>query len=189
MTPWALERFEATKPTFGPRGVPITETNDRAYECLPPGTPRIYAHPAPFEIIQIPGRVLLVYEYQQLTRHVFTDGRELREGIATTWMGESVGRWEGDTLVVESGNFNEETWIDRRGVPHSDQLRVVERFRRSGGNELTLEITVEDSIAFTSPWTARRVFDAVEWRIEESACLRNSSFNEFERAAIEYEGE
>ena len=186
MTPWARERFEVTRPTFGPRGVAVADTNDPAYECLPPGVPRIYAHPAPFEIVQTPDRVMLVYEYQHWVRHVFTDGREHRPSMPPSWMGESVGHWEGDTLVVDTRNFNDRTWLDRRGLPHSDQLRVVERIRRSGDNELTIDITVEDPVAYPEPWTARRIFERVDWRLEETVCLDDASFDEFERSILEY---
>ena len=190
MTPWATKRFEATRPAFGPRSVAVADTNDPVYECLPPGTPRIYAHPAPFEILQTPGRMMIVYEFQHLVRRVFTDGREHRQDRLATWMGESIGHWEGDTLMLETVNFNDKTWIDRRGVPHSDQLRVVERIRRTDGNELIIDITVEDPVAFTEPWTVRRVFDSVDWRLEESVCsvLANSSFEEFERTLLDYDG-
>ena len=191
MTPWASERFEASRPAFGPRAVAVADTNDHIYQCLPPGTPRIYAHPAPFEIFQTSDRVMIVYEFQHLVRHVFTDGREHRPDRLPTWMGESIGHWEGDFLVVETVTFNDETWIDRRGVPHSDQLRVVERIHRSDENELIVDITVEDVVAFTEPWTVRRVFDSVDWRLEESVCSvnANSSFEEFERGLLEYDGD
>lgn len=189
MTAWARERFEATKPTFGPRGVAVVETNDPAYQCLPPGTPRIYAHPAPFEIVHTSDRVMLAYEYQNRVRHVFTDGREHREGRPPTWMGESIGRWEGETLIVDTRNFNDQTWLDRRGLPHSDQLRVLERISRSGENGLTIEITVEDPVAFPDPWTAQRVFERVDWRLEESVCLDNASFSEYERSLLDYSGD
>ena len=192
MTPWAQERFRASRPVFGPDSVPVVETNDPTYQCLPPGVPRIYAHPAAFEIIQFSDRVMIVYEYQQQFRIIFTDGRGHRTGRPATWMGESVGRWEGDTLVVESVNFNDKTWVDRRGVPHSDRLRVIERYRRDGDGRLNLEITVEDPVAFTESWTARRVFDSVNWRLEENVCMENSlfeEFSEFEREVQEYEGE
>ncbi len=101
-------------------------------------------------------------------------------------MGESIGHWEGDTLVVETVNFNGRTWIDRRGLPHSEQLRVVEQIRRDG-DSLTIDITVYDPIAYTEPWSARRVFRSVDWRIEENVCSDNQSFADFERALMEYE--
>ena len=188
MTPWAKARYDEARPTFGPNGVAVSDTNDLVYQCFPPGVPRIYFHPHPFEIVQTPGRVMIAYEYQQLLRQVFTDDREHRNDLAPMWLGDSTGRWEGDTLVVETVNFNDRTWIDRRGVPHSDQLRVVERIRRSNENELIVDITVEDPIAFTEPWTSRKIFDKVDWSLEEFVCLDDSSYQEFERALLEYDG-
>jgi len=132
---------------------------------------------------------MLAYEYQNRVRHVFTDGREHREGRPPTWMGESIGRWEGETLIVDTRNFNDQTWLDRRGLPHSDQLRVLERISRSGENGLTIEITVEDPVAFPDPWTAQRVFERVDWRLEESVCLDNASFSEYERSLLDYSGD
>ena len=187
MTEWALERYQASRPTFGENGVTVADTNDPVYQCLPPGTPRIYFHPRPFEIIQTPGRVLISYEYQQLLRAVYTDGRPHRDDLAASWMGDSIGRWDGDTLVVESVNFNENTWIDRRGVPHSDQLRVEERFSINDSGQLTIDITVDDPIAFTEPWSGRKVFDPVSWTIEEFVCLDNLSFQEFEQILLDHD--
>ena len=192
MTPWAQARFRESRPVFGPDAVAVVETNDPTYQCLPPGVPRIYAHPTAFEIFQSADRVMIVYEFHQRFRHIYTDGRDHRAGRPVTWMGESVGHWDGDTLVVESVNFNDKTWIDRRGVPHSDQIHVMERFRRNGDGQLIVEITVEDPVAFTEPWTARRVFDSVNWRLEENVCMENSlfaEFSEYEREVLEYEGE
>jgi len=190
MTPWGRERFEASKPTFGPRGVAVSDTNDPVYQCLPSGTPRIYAHPAPFEIVQTPERVLIMYEWMHLNRYIYTDGREHREGRPPSWMGESIGYWEGDTLVVETVNFNDRTWVDRRGLPHSEQLRVVERIRRDSDSELVIDIMVEDPVAYTEPWSARRFFRSVDdWRLEESICLDNQSFMDFEQALMDYESE
>lgn len=103
-----------------------------------------------------------------------------------------MGGWEGNTLIVESVNFNDKTWIDRRGVPHSNQLRVTERFSRNGEGQLIVEITVEDPAALTESWTARRVFDSVNWRLEENVCVENELFEEFsayEREVLEYGGE
>ncbi len=190
MTPWAQARFAESRPVFGPDAVAVVETNDPTYQCLPPGVPRIYAHPAAFEIVQSAERVMIVYEFHQWFRIIYTDGRSHRTGRPESWMGESVGRWEGDTLVVESVNFNDRTWIDRRGVPHSDRLHVTERFSRNGDGQLILEITVKDPVAFTEPWSSRRVFDSVNWRLEENVCMENALFEEFsayEREVTEYE--
>ena len=187
MTPWGQARFDASRPTFGPRGVAVADTNDPVYQCLPSGTPRIYAPPSPFEIVQTSGRVLIVYEWMNLNRHIYTDGRGHREGRPPSWMGESIGYWEDDTLVVETVNFNDRTWADRRGLPHSDQMRVTERIRRVSDDELTIDITVEDPVAYTELWTARRYFRRVGWRIDENVCLDNQSFTEFEEALMDFE--
>lgn len=192
MTPWAAARFRDARPAFGPDAVPVTESNDPIYRCLPPGVPRIYAHPAPFEIFQHPDRVVIVYEYEHEVRQIYTDGRGHREGRPATWMGDAIGHWEGETLVVESTHFNDKTWIDRRGVPHSDQLRVTERIYKSADDELTVDLRVEDPVAFAEPWTARRVFDRVGWTLEENECVDSQQFEEFsqfERELIDYKAQ
>ena len=189
MTPWAQARFQQSRPAFGPDSVAVAESDDPVYRCFPPGVPRIYAHPAPFEIFQVSDRVVIVYEFQHHVRQIFTDGRSRAEGRPAAWMGESVGRWDGDTLVVESTNFRGETWIDRRGVPHSDQLHVTERFRRESDDRLVVDIRVEDPVAFAEPWTAQRLFDSVNWTIAESVCVDTEAFeefSEFERGVLEY---
>ena len=94
MTPWAQERFDQAKPTFGSRSVAVLETNDPVYECFRPGTPRIYMHPFPMEIIQTPGRVLMLFEYDHTVRQIYTDGREHRTDLAPMWMGDSTGHWD-----------------------------------------------------------------------------------------------
>jgi len=86
LTPWGQARFDAAKPQRGPRGVPVAQTDDPVYACYPPGTPRIYLHPFPFEIIQLPGRVLMVFEYDHLVRTVYTDGREHRTDLVTCFL-------------------------------------------------------------------------------------------------------
>ena len=187
MTEWALERFEASKPTFGPRSVPVLETNDPVYACFPPGTPRVYLHPFPMEIVQTDGRVVMVFEYDHLIRQVFTDGRDHRTDLAPMWMGDSTGHWEGDELVVETVNFNDKTWVDRRGVPHSEQMRVIERFRRVDEDHLEIDVTVEDPIAFTEPWSGTRYYRAVDWDVEEFVCMDNVNFEAFEREVLEYD--
>jgi hypothetical protein len=189
MTPWAQERYEAARPTFGPRGVPVAETNDPVYQCFPPGTPRIYFHPFPMEIIQLPGRVVMLFEYDHLIRQIYTDGRPHRDDLAPMWMGDSTGHWEGDTLVVETVNLNGMTWVDRRGVPTSDQLRVVERIRRIDDNNLQIDITVEDPVAFTQPWSGQRFYRTVDWNVEEFVCMDNVGFAEWEDQILEYDGE
>ena len=143
---------------------------------------------AGYQILQVPGYVVIFYEMIHEARIIPIDDRAPLSDKIRLWNGDARGRWEGDTLVVETVNFNDRTWIDRRGVPHSDQLRVVERIRRSNEDELTVDITVADPIAFTELWTSRKIFDKVDWSLEEFVCLDDSSYQEFERALLEYDG-
>ncbi len=187
MTAWAQERYAQAKPTFGSESVPVMETNDPVYKCFRPGTPRIYMHPFPMEIIQTPGRVLMLFEYDHTVRQIYTDGREHRTDLAPMWMGDATGYWEGDTLVVETVNFNDKTWIDREGVPHSDQLRVLERIRRDADDNLLIDVTIEDPVAFTESWTGQRRYRRVDWNIEEFACMDNVGFAAYEEEILNYD--
>jgi hypothetical protein len=101
-------------------------------------------------------------------------------------MGDSIGRWEGEALVVETANFNDKTWIDRRGVPHSEQLKVVERIRVDDDGVLLIDITIDDPIAFTAPWSGQRRYGRVDWDIEEFMCMDNVTFLDFEQDILEY---
>src|SRR5579871_708271 len=112
MTPWALERFKSNKPSFGPRMVedsndPVNPTTVSATGCFPPGVPRVYLHPFPLEIIQSPTRVLMIFEFDHYIRQIWTDGRPHDTALGPTWFGDSTGRWEGDTLVVDTVGFND----------------------------------------------------------------------------------
>lgn len=188
LTPWGQARFDAAKPQRGPRGVPVAETDDLVYQCYPPGVPRIYLHPFPFEIIQLPGRVLIVYEYDHLVRTVYTDGREHRTDLPPSWLGDSVGWWDGETLVVETTNFNDRTWIDRIAVPHSDQMRLVERLRLNDAGQLEIAMRVEDPVALAQAWEFTRVYRKTDWTIEELVCEDNANYETFENAVLEFEG-
>ena len=186
LTAWAREKLAAAKPTFGPSNVAVAETNDPVYKCFPPGTPRIYFHPFPVEIIQTPGRVLMLFEYDTTNRQIITDGSGHRDDLPPSWMGDSIGRWEGSTLVVETTNFNDQTWIDRQGVPHSDQLKVTERFRRPTPDTLRIDITIEDPVAFTKPWTGTRFYRRADFGIVEMSCMDNFTFAEYEKTILEH---
>ena len=189
MTAWGKARFDAAKPQRGPRGVPVAETDDLVYQCYPPGTPRIYIHPFPMEIIQLPGRVLMIFEYDHLVRQIYTDGREHRDDLAPSWMGDSIGRWQGDTLVVETTNFNDKTWIDRIAVPHSEQMRLVERLHLNAEGQLQIDMRIEDPVALAKPWAFSRYYRKTDWTIEELACEDNATYEEFEKELLEFDAE
>jgi len=187
MTEWARVQFEDNHPTFGARSVSVAHTNDPVYECFPPGTPRIYLHPFPFEIIQLPGRILMIYEYDGIIRNIYTDGREHRDDIGLTWMGDSIGYWEDNVLVVETANMNDSTWIDREGVPHSDQMTVIERFELRDDNSLWIDIEINDPVALNEPWISSTAYSRTDWTIEEFKCMDNASFLEWEDQILEYD--
>jgi len=128
-------------------------TADPEAQCYMPGVPRITYMPFPFQIFQFPDRVVILYEYLHVTREIFTDGSR-HPGIPVDfWMGDSRGRWEGDSLVVDVTLFTDQTWFDRAGNFHSDALHVVERYTRTGPDHIQYEATIEDPKVFTRPWT------------------------------------
>jgi hypothetical protein len=151
----------------------LHETNDPVLtKCYPPGVPRVYFHPYPFEFIQTPKAVLQVFEYDHFLRRMWTDGRPIPTDPEPLWMGTSVGRWVNDTtLEVVTVGFNDKTWIDRAGAPHTDQLKVTERFRRVNFNQLEMDMIIEDSKTLAKPWTAKGYFELrPDWEIGEISC-------------------
>ena len=121
--------------------------------CLPRGLPKADAFDL-HKIVQVPGMVVILYEYQTTFRLIFTDGRELPKDPNPTWMGYSVGHWDGDTLVVESNGFNGKAWLSGRGNPTTDALRLTERIRRRDFGHMDIQLTIDDAKAYTRPWTA-----------------------------------
>jgi hypothetical protein len=183
MTAWGLEKFKAAKPNVGPHAVTIAESNDPTVNCFPPGVPKIYLmRGAPLEILQEPGRVVMYFEYDHFVREIFTDGRQHTSDLNPTWMGEAIGKWDGDTLVVDTIGFNDKTWLDYSGHPHSDALHVVERIRRLDHNTLVNDITIEDPKAYTKPWVSHMVFDLhPDWKIEETICEDDVNFSNVQK--------
>ena len=154
MTAWGEAQYKTTKTSFGPHAVPLAETNDPVYRsCSPPGFPRIYFHPFAMQIAQVPGEVIMLFEWDSVRHQIFTDGRAHDTALGPSWMGDSIGHWEGDTFVTDTVNFNDKTWLDRMGHPHSDALHVVERIRRVNHDHMVDDITIDDPKAYTKPWT------------------------------------
>lgn len=146
MQPWAKELFEERRRT-------LSKDDPTGLRCIPGGVPRANAVPYPFKIVNTPGLVIVLYEAVQSFRQIFTDGRALPVEPSPSWMGYSIGRWEGDALVVESNGFNNEGWLDNDGHPNTEQLRVTERFRRRDVGHMDIEVTIDDPGAYTRPWT------------------------------------
>jgi hypothetical protein len=121
--------------------------------CLPAGVPRINVVPPPWRIVQSEGVIVILYESGNLWRQIFMDGREPVRDPNPSWLGYSVGRWEGDALVVDTTGFNGKAWLDQRGHPTTEALRVTERFHRRDFGHMDLQITIDDPKAYTRPWT------------------------------------
>ncbi|MBI4885854.1 MAG: hypothetical protein HY824_02065 [Acidobacteria bacterium] len=117
-----------------------------------PGVPRIMYMPFPFQILQTPTHVAMVFEYDRALRTIYTNGTPHPMGPINWWLGDSRGRWDGDTLVVDVVHFTDQTWLDRAGNFHSDALHLVEHYALIGPDHLRYEVTVEDPQVFTRPW-------------------------------------
>jgi hypothetical protein len=130
---------------------------DPLNQCFIPGVPRIMYLDFPFQIFQTPQAIGMAFEWSLDYRLIYTDGSSHPKDI-DSWMGDSRGRWEGDTLVVDVSNMNDKTWLDMAGDFHSDALHVVERYRMSGRDTIEYEATIDDAKVFTKPWTIRLAF-------------------------------
>jgi hypothetical protein len=171
-TPWGQTRFDAARPMQGPTAVPGQE-NAPTLHCDPDGPPRVLNLPNPFEIIQIPGRVLMFFELGHVWRTIWTDGRALPKDPDPSWLGYSVGKWDGDTFVVDTIGFNDKLWVDVYGSPRSDQMHLTERYRRLNHDTLEMQITIDDPKAYTKIWANPPKLHKLEpaWEIAEWFCV------------------
>lgn len=172
MTPWAQARWDAAVPTVGPRVI-IGKENDPILRCNPDGIPKLLGVPQPFEIIQLPKRMMMFFEHNRHWRTIWLDGRKLPEDPDPAWMGYSIGRWEGDALVVESSGFNDIPWLNFDGDPHSDQMHLTERYRRVNAETLEIAVTIEDPKAYKGIWVnpPKQYNLHPEWEIGEHYCV------------------
>jgi hypothetical protein len=143
--------------------------------CLPLGFMQLHTHPQPRKMIQSPDVIVIVYEANSGLRQIFTDGRPLPDNDAEPWWyGYSTGKWDGDTLVVQTVGFRDDVWLDVNGSPLTSRGKVTERFRRPNYGNLEIEITVDDPKAYTRPWTvkiAQRIMPDTE--LIEFICQEN----------------
>ena len=154
MQPWAAALYKQREADF--------RRDTDGIACLPPGPKAaIGVGPFPIKIIQNPGLTVILHEYDTIFRQIFTDGRALPEDVNPTWMGYSVGRWEGDTFVVTTAGFNDRSTIDLAGHPHTEALRTTERFHRRDIGHLDVQITFDDPKAYKRPWTLPMEFGLV----------------------------
>jgi hypothetical protein len=184
MTPWAAAKYKANRAQYRESAQSIL--SDPVLSCYPPGLPRIYLLGFPVQIVQIPGQVIMLFEYDHFIRRIYTDGRPHDTDQGLLWMGDSIGKWEGDTLVTDTSGFNDKTLIDRLGHPHSTALHMVERIRKIDPKSLEIDLTVDDSKAFTKPWESKLIYELEpDWKIMEHVCEDNASFLKFNKEATQ----
>jgi len=145
MQPWAAKLLAERQEN---------EAKDRpSGECLPHSVTDFDAHFTPKKLIQTPGVLVILFESYHSWRQIFTDGRALPESREPGWFGYSTGKWQGNTLVVDTVGLNEKTWLDDIGHPHSDALHIIEKFRRPDFGHMVVDVTIDDSKAYSKPWT------------------------------------
>jgi hypothetical protein len=166
MTPAAEKIFKARRPE-----------DDPIAQCKPPGVPRVMNMAFPIEIVQTPKVIYFLMEYDHMVRRVYMDQAHPKN-LDPNWLGHSIGRWEGRTLVVDTVGLTDETWLDEQANPHSDQLRVVERFTRSeDGKSLAVEVVLEDPTMYPQPirysksYPLRDDLQIMEWVCEFTSPL------------------
>jgi hypothetical protein len=167
LKPWARELYNQR-----------IENNGKDHpgaSCLPSGIPEKDSIPDGLKLVQTEDLTLLLHESRTIYRQIFTDGRPLPKDPQPTWMGYSIGHWDKDTLVVETIGQNGKTWLDMRGLPGTEALRVTERFTRPKIGHMDIEVTIDDPDAYTKPWTVK-----LAWRLLpdtdliESICEENN---------------
>ena len=148
--------------------------DDPTSRCLPGGVVKGHTTPLFRKIVQVPGLVVILNETNASYRQIFTDGRPLPVDPEPSWDGYSSGRWEGDTLVVQTAGFRDGLWLDRSGSPLTESAQMVERFRRVNYGKLEIEVTVTDPKAYTQPWTVKlNHFIALDTELLNYICLEN----------------
>ena len=171
LTSWGQAKFDAAKPLMGPRAVGGAE-DSAALHCEPSGPPQLLILPNPVEIVQIPGRMFMFFEELHIWRTIWTDGRPLPKDPDPSWLGYSVGRWEGDTFVIETVGFNDKVWADLSGNPRSEQMHLTERYRRLNHDTLEQQIIIDDPKSYTKVWVSPPKLHKLEpaWEIAEWFC-------------------
>jgi hypothetical protein len=149
MQPWAADLYKQRRATNG--------KDDPDAKCLPSSMPRKDGVSSPYKLIQLPDEVVFLYESRTTFRQIFLDGRPMPKDPQPAWDGYSTGHWDGDTLVVETTGFNDLSWLDSNGHPHTDALHLTERFHRRDFGHLEIQIAIDDPKAYTKPWSVTEV--------------------------------
>jgi len=171
LTPWGADVLKKRK-------ADNSKDNPEAH-CLPMGIVQFHTQGAPRKFYQTPGALVILYEASSGIRQIFTDGRPLPDNDPQPWWyGYSTGKWDGDSLVVQTSGFRDDGWLDIFGSPLTEAAKVTERFRRVSFGRMEIDVTVEDSKAYTRPWTVRvNQQIMVDTEILEFICLENQRFS------------
>jgi len=162
MTAWAAEITKNRNPKDDPEA-----------HCLPAGVPRM--NPFPWKIVQTSDLLVMLFEGNiHSYRQVFLDGRDHPKDLDPTWYGHSIGKWDGDSLVVDTIGFNDKFWFDPAGHPHTEKLHVIERYHRRDLGNLDIDITIIDPDAYTEPWQIKRASVLMNGEIQEYICNENN---------------
>ena len=171
LQPWAREVYQQRIDTNG-------KDHPGAY-CLPSGIPEKLSIPDGLKVVQTPNLIVFLYESRTIYRQVFLDGRKLpkidTDDFQPSWMGYSVGHWEGDTLVVETVGSNGKAWLDMKGLPGTEALHVTERYTRPNMGIVNIDVTIDDPKAYTKPWSFKVTWNLTgDAELIESICEENS---------------
>jgi hypothetical protein len=148
--------------------------DDPEARCLPPGVPRLTTTPYPFRFVQTPNYIAILYEGGTHTwRQIFMDGRGFDEFADNLWNGESIGHWEGDTLVVDTKGFNDRTWIDAAGLPHSTNMKVTERITRLDATNMEITSIIDDPEMYSKKWSFTTYPKKLKGELLEYICNEN----------------
>jgi hypothetical protein len=154
------------------------ETNGKDHpgvRCWPSGIPEKNNIPDGLKVVHTPDLIVFLHESRTIYRQIFTDGRSHPRNAQPTWMGYSIGRWEGETLVVDTIGQNGKTWLDMRGLPGTESLRVIERFTRKTVGHIDIDVTIDDAEAYTKPWSVKLGWDLLpDAELIESICEENN---------------
>lgn len=169
MQAWVRTAFSQIKPSYGPHAAP--DSQDPVLVCLPPGMPRILLMPFPIKIVQTSDEVIMLFEYDHFQRQIFLNREEHPKNLKPTYMGDSIGHWDNDTLVVDTIGLTDKSWLDQVGHPHSSGLHITERIRRVDHETLIDDLTFDDPKDYTARWTGQQVFKLRPgWQLLEYIC-------------------
>jgi hypothetical protein len=176
LTPWGANKFSTARNTHGPSPVIDMASNTDPFlkACEPLGVPRVLLANHPFKMIPVKGEMIVLYERSHDFREIYMDGREHPKDLDPSWWGHSIGKWEGDALVIDTIGLDDRTWLDYQGLPHSDALHVIERYRRADHDTLQLDLTIDDPKAYTKSWSVNYVYKLKSWDIGEEICTLSS---------------